>query len=38
MMTMEKAKSIIEVAVKGSPGNGRMRRTVIAGLLLEGTD
>jgi cytochrome c len=37
MMTMEKAQRIIEVVVKGSPGKGRMRRTVIAGLLLAGS-
>ncbi|HZC96763.1 MAG TPA: cytochrome c family protein [Bradyrhizobium sp.] len=34
---MQKAERIIEVVVKGSPGNGRMRRTVIAGLLLAGS-
>src|SRR5271169_1910409 len=38
MMTLEKARRIIEVVVKGSPGNCRMRRTVItAGLLLAGS-
>jgi cytochrome c len=37
MMTMEKAKRIIEVVVKASPGNGRITRTVIAGLLLAGS-
>jgi cytochrome c len=37
MMTMEKAQRIIEVVVKGSPRNFRMRRTVIAGLLLAGS-
>jgi cytochrome c len=37
MMTIEKAQRIIEVVVKGSPGNGRMRRTVIAGVLLAGS-
>jgi cytochrome c len=37
MMTMEKAQGIVEVVVKASPGNGRMRRTVIAGLLLAGS-
>ena len=37
MMKMQKAERIIEVVVKGSPGNGRMRRTVIAGLLLAGS-
>ena len=37
MMKMEKTQRIIEVLVKGSPGNCRMRRTVIAGLLLAGS-
>jgi cytochrome c len=37
MMKMEKTQRIIEVVVKGSPGNCRMRRTVIAGLLLAGS-
>ena len=37
MMKMEKTQRIIEVVVKGSPWNGRMRRTVIAGLLLAGS-
>jgi cytochrome c len=37
MMKMQRAERIIEVVVKGSPGNGRMRRTVIAGLLLAGS-
>ena len=37
MMKMQKAERIIEVVVKGSLGNGRMRRTVIAGLLLAGS-
>jgi cytochrome c len=37
MMTMEKTQRIIEVVVKGSPGNRRMRRTVIACLLLAGS-
>ena len=37
MMTMEKTQRIIEVLVKASPGNGRIRRTVIAGLLLAGS-
>jgi cytochrome c len=37
MMKMQKAERIIEVVVKGSPWNGRMRRTVMAGLLLAGS-
>jgi cytochrome c len=37
MMKMQKAERIIEVVVKGSLGKGRMRRTVIAGLLLAGS-
>jgi cytochrome c len=38
MMTMEKARRIIEVVVKGNPGNRRMRRVVtVAGLLLAGS-
>jgi cytochrome c len=37
MMKMEKTQRIIEVVVKGSPWNGRMRRTVMAGLLLAGS-
>ena len=37
MMIMEKAQRIIEVVVKASPGNGRIRRAVIAGLLLAGS-
>ena len=37
MMKMQKAERIIEVVVKGSPGNGRMRRTVMAALLLAGS-
>jgi cytochrome c len=37
MMTMEKTQRIIEVVVKGSPGNCRMRRIVIASLLLAGS-
>jgi cytochrome c len=37
MMKMEKAQRIIEVVVKGSPGNSRMKRAVIAGLLLAGS-
>jgi cytochrome c len=37
MMTMEKAQGIIEVMVKASSWNGRIRRTVIAGLLLTGS-
>jgi cytochrome c len=36
MMTMEKAERIIEAVVGGSQSNCRMRRTVIAGLLLAG--
>jgi cytochrome c len=36
MMTMEKAQSIIEAAIRGRQSNCRMRRTVIAGLLLAG--
>jgi cytochrome c len=31
---MQKARRVIEAVVKASPRNGRMRRTVIAGLLL----
>jgi cytochrome c len=34
MMTMQKARRVIEAVVKASPRNGRMRRTVIAGMLL----
>ena len=37
MMKIQKPERIIEVVVKGSPGNGRMRRAVIAGLLLAGS-
>jgi cytochrome c len=37
MMTMEKAQRIIEVVVGGSQRNCRMRRTLIAGLLLAGS-
>jgi cytochrome c len=37
MIKMEKAQGIIEVMVKASPGNGRIRRTVITGLLLTGS-
>jgi cytochrome c len=37
MITMEKAQRIIEVVVKGGPGNCRVRRTVIAALLLAGS-
>ena len=37
MMTMGKSQRILEVVVKGSPGNCHMRRTVIAGLLLAGS-
>jgi cytochrome c len=37
MMKMEKAQRIIEVVLKGSPGNCRIRRTVIAGLLFAGS-
>jgi cytochrome c len=36
MTKMQKAERIIEAVVKGSPWNGRMRRTVMAGLLLAG--
>jgi cytochrome c len=36
MMTMEKAQRIIEAVVGGSQSNCRMRRTVIAALLLAG--
>jgi cytochrome c len=36
MMTIEKAQRIIEAVVGGSQRNCRMRRTVIAGLLLTG--
>ena len=36
MMTMEKAQRIIEAVVGRSQSNCRMRRTVIAGLLLAG--
>jgi cytochrome c len=37
MIKMEKAQRILEVVVKGSPGNCRMKRAVIAGLLLAGS-
>jgi hypothetical protein len=37
MMTMERTQRIIEVVIKGSPGNCRMRRIVIASLLLAGS-
>jgi cytochrome c len=37
MMKMQKAERMIEAVVKGSPWNGRMRRTVMAGLLLAGS-
>jgi cytochrome c len=37
MMKMQTARGIIEVVAKGSLGNGRMRRSVIAGLLLAGS-
>jgi cytochrome c len=37
MTKMERAQRIFEVVVKASPGNGRIRRTVIAGLLLAGS-
>jgi cytochrome c len=37
MTKMEKAQRIIEGVVKRSPRNGRIRRTVIAGLLLAGS-
>jgi cytochrome c len=36
MMTMEKAQRVIEAVFRGSQSNCRMRRTVIAGLLLAG--
>ena len=36
MMTMEKAQRIIEAVFGGSQSNCRIRRTVIAGLLLAG--
>ena len=37
MIKMEEAQRILEVVVKGSPGNCRMKRAVIAGLLLAGS-
>jgi cytochrome c len=37
MMTMEKARRVIEVRFKGGPGNCCMRRTVVAGLLFAGS-
>jgi cytochrome c len=37
MIKMEKAQRIIEVVVEGSQRNCRMRRAVIAGLLLAGS-
>jgi cytochrome c len=37
MMTKQSAQRLLEVVVNGSPWNGRMRRTVIAGLLLAGS-
>jgi cytochrome c len=37
MMIMEKAQRMIEVVVKASPGKCRIRRAVIAGLLLAGS-
>jgi cytochrome c len=37
MMKMEKARRIIDAVVEGSLGNGRVRRTVIVGLLLAGS-
>ena len=37
MMTMPKGQRILDVVVKGSPGNGRMMRNVIAALLLAGS-
>ena len=37
MAKMEKTQRIMEVMIKGSPLNGRIRRTVIAGLLLAGS-
>jgi cytochrome c len=36
-MTMEKAPRKVEVVVEGSERNCRMRRTVIAGMLLAGS-
>ena len=37
MMTMEKAQKTLEAVFGGSQSNCRMRRTVIAGLLLAGS-
>jgi cytochrome c len=37
MMILEKAQRIIEVVVNGNRGNCRMRRGVIAGLMLAGS-
>jgi cytochrome c len=37
VIKMQKAQRIIDVVVKASSWNGRMRRTVIAGLLLTGS-
>jgi cytochrome c len=37
MMKMEKARRIIDAVVQGSLGNGRLRRTVIVGLMLAGS-
>jgi cytochrome c len=37
MMKMQKARRVIEGVVKASPRNDRMRRTVVAGLLLAGS-
>ena len=37
MIKMEKVQRIIEVVVKASPGNCRMKRAVTAGLLLAGS-
>ena len=37
MMTMEKTPRVIEVVINGGRGNGRIRRTVIAGLLHAGS-
>jgi cytochrome c len=36
MTKIEKTQGIIEVVVKGSPGNRRIRRAMIAGLLFAG--
>jgi cytochrome c len=37
MMTMEKARRFFEVVVKEGPRKRRMRRTVVAGVLLAGS-